>query len=206
LSPLEENDTFQTIAKSTDEVLFKDKGSKFFGWAIPVSKEEEVDVEIQKIKVNHHKARHFCYAYKIGVAPFIYRVNDDGEPSNSAGMPIYGQIQSHELTNVLVVVVRYFGGIKLGVGGLISAYRTAANMALESSQIIQKTVDDTIRLKFDYMDMNKVMKMIKDFNLTILKQDMQLSCEFLIAVRKSQSQEICQIFSEMRIGQFKVID
>ncbi|MGB5244281.1 MAG: YigZ family protein [Lutimonas sp.] len=206
MNPLEQSDTFQTIENPTDEVLFKDKGSKFFGFAIPLSEESELDFEIQNIKAKHHKARHWCYAYKIGVDPFVYRANDDGEPSNSAGMPIYGQILSHELTNVLVVVVRYFGGIKLGVGGLISAYRTAANMALASATIIQKTIDDTIELKFDYTDMNKVMKMIKDFNLTILKQEMQLSCVFWLAVRRSKTQEIIELFSEMRIGQFRRIE
>ena len=206
MHPLEPKDTFQTIVNSTEEVLFKDKGSKFFGYAIPLSEEFEVDSEIRKIKAKHHKARHWCYAYKIGVDPFIYRVNDDGEPSNSAGMPIYGQILSHELTNVLVVVVRYFGGVKLGVGGLISAYRTAANLALASSTIIQKTIDDTLELKFDYADMNKVMKMIKDFNLTILKQELELSCVFLLSVRRSQTQEIIELFSEMRIGQFRMVE
>jgi len=206
LNPSEQNDTFQTIVNPTDEVLFKDKGSKFFGYAVPLSEESEVDSKIQNIKAKHHKARHWCYAYKIGVEPFVYRTNDDGEPTNSAGMPIYGQILSHELTNVLVVVVRYFGGVKLGVGGLISAYRTAAHMALESATTIRKTIDDTIELKFDYTDMNKVMKMIKDFNLTILKQEMQLSCVFLLAVRRSQTEEIIELFSEMRIGQFRRVE
>ncbi|MFD1315786.1 IMPACT family protein [Namhaeicola litoreus] len=206
MSPLEQNDTFQTIAYPTVEVLFKDKGSKFYGYAIPVSHEDEIDVEIQKIKAIHHKARHYCYAYKIGGEPFVYRVNDDGEPSNSAGMPIYGQILSHNLTNVLVVVVRYFGGVKLGVGGLISAYRSAANMALESSEKVEKTIDDIIELKFDYADLNKVMKMIKDYQLSILKQDMQLSCVFLLEVRKSLTQEIIENFSDLRIGQIRMIE
>src|SRR5690606_1222307 len=123
-----ENDTYKTIDKASDEVLFKEKNSKFFGYAFPISNEDDVKIHLETLKKQHHSARHWCYAYQLGTQAntITFRANDDGEPNNSAGMPIYGQIQSFEVTNVLVVVVRYFGGVKLGVGGLISAYKTAA--------------------------------------------------------------------------------
>jgi uncharacterized YigZ family protein len=136
-----EKDTYRTLATPSEEVLFKEKNSKFFGLAFPVTNEEEVKNILTEIKKAHFSARHWCYAYQIGTEKIQYRANDDGEPNNSAGMPIYGQIQSFDVTNVLVIVVRYFGGVKLGVGGLISAYNTAAQMALENATIIEKTID-----------------------------------------------------------------
>ena len=135
------NDTYNTITKPSQDVLFKDKNSKFFGYAFPVKSEEEIKSYLEALKKQHHSARHWCYAYQLGTETTNYRANDDGEPNNSAGMPIYGQIQSFNLTNVLVVVVRYFGGVKLGVGGLINAYKTTAQLALESSNIIEKTIN-----------------------------------------------------------------
>ena len=134
-------DTYNTIALPSPEILYKEKNSKFFGYAFPVTNEEEIKTHLEQLRKQHHGAVHFCYAYQLGTESFTFRANDDGEPSNSAGMPIYGQIQSFDVTNILVVVVRFFGGIKLGVGGLISAYRTAAQMALEEAEIIEKTID-----------------------------------------------------------------
>ena len=128
-------DTYKTIITASEEVLFKDRNSKFFGYAFPVTTEEEIREHLEQLKKKHHSARHGCYAWQLGKEDLHYRANDDGEPSNSAGMPIYGQIQSFEVTNILIVVVRYFGGVKLGVGGLINAYKTAAQMALEVAQI-----------------------------------------------------------------------
>lgn len=135
---LSDNDTYKTINLPSEEVLFKEKNSKFFGYAYPVTTEEEIKEIIEQLRKVHFSARHWCYAYQIGTEKIQYRANDDGEPNNSAGMPIYGQIQSFEVTNILIVVVRYFGGVKLGVGGLISAYKTAAQMALENAIIIEK--------------------------------------------------------------------
>src|SRR5690606_187361 len=140
----------------TPEVLFKEKGSKFLGYAFPVTSEEQVKTHLEELKKQHHSARHWCYAWQMGKNYDSYRANDDGEPSNSAGMPIYGQIQSFELTNVLVVVVRYFGGVKLGVGGLIQAYKTSAQLALEASEIIEKTIDAEYIVQCEYKDLNKV--------------------------------------------------
>ena len=157
-------DTYNTITKPSTEVLFKDKNSKFFGYAFPIKNEDDVKAHIKDLKKQHHSARHWCYAYQLGALENnrSYRANDDGEPSNSAGMPIYGQLQSFDVTNTLIVVVRYFGGVKLGVSGLINAYRTAAQMALESSRIIEMTVNVDYCISFAYKNMNKVMRIIKE--------------------------------------------
>jgi uncharacterized YigZ family protein len=190
-------DTFKTLSKPSDEILFKEKNSKFFGYAFPISKEEEVKEIIETLKKQHHSARHWCYAYQLGTESITYRANDDGEPNNSAGMPIYGQIQSFDITNVLVVVVRYFGGVKLGVGGLISAYKTAAQMALEASEIIEKTINIHFIISFDYKNMNKVMRIIKEKNLEIIAQKMEMSCEIEIATRKKNAEQIFDIFNSI---------
>lgn len=196
-----ENDVYFTLKSPGSEAIFKDKGSKFFGYAFPVNSEDEVVEILNEIKTKHHKARHWCYAYKLGVEQSVFRVNDDGEPSNSAGMPIYGQIQSFELTDVLIVVVRYFGGVKLGVGGLINAYRSAAKIALENSQIISKTLNNSIRIVVDYQDLNKVMKIVKDFDLEIQHQTMHLQCDFEIIVRQRDFDKVFEILKELRVGE-----
>jgi uncharacterized YigZ family protein len=194
---LETNDTYKTITKASKEVLFKDKNSKFFGYAFPVTSEDNVKSILEKIKKQHHSARHWCYAYQLGTENISYRANDDGEPNNSAGMPIYGQIQSFDVTNVLVVVVRYFGGVKLGVGGLINAYKTAAQLALESSKIITRTINKTYLIKFDYKNMNKVMRVIKEKQLKIIDQKLELDCQIQISVRKKDSGKIYEIFENL---------
>ena len=191
---MEIQDTYFTITKTSSEVLFKEKNSKFFGYAFPISSEEEVKTHIENLKKQHFSARHWCYAYQIGTDKIQYRANDDGEPNNSAGMPIYGQIQSYNVTNVLVVVVRYFGGVKLGVGGLITAYKTAAQMALSASEIIEKTIDIHFLIRFDYKNMNKVMRVIKEKNITIVTQNMKEFCQIEIATRKKNAKTIFDIF------------
>ena len=187
-------DTYKTISKPSAEVLFKDKNSKFFGYAFPVTSEEEVKELLEELKKKHHSARHWCYAWQLGKSDFHYRANDDGEPSNSAGMPIYGQIQSFEVTNILIVVVRYFGGIKLGVGGLINAYKTAAQMALEESNIVTRTIDLKFEISFDYPEMNKVMRVIKENNLNVVDQMLELDCKIIISVRKGEAERIYEKF------------
>ena len=189
-----EKDTYRTIVKASDESLFKDRGSKFYGYAFPVTSEEEIKTHIESLKKQHHTARHWCYAWQLGKEYNTYRANDDGEPSNSAGMPIYGQLQSFDVTNILVVVVRYFGGTKLGVGGLVQAYKAAAQLALEKSDIAQRTIDMPFLLKFDYPEMNVVMRIIKDENIKIVKQQMELSCAIEIAVRKKDGNRIFNLF------------
>ena len=191
---MEIKDTFKTIASPSTEILFKEKNSKFFGFAFPVTTEDEIKLHIDKLRKKHFGAGHFCYAFQLGTETLFFRVNDDGEPNNSAGMPIYGQIQSFGLTNVLVVVVRFFGGVKLGVGGLISAYKTAAQMALEESVILEKTIDIQFQISFDYKNMNKVMRIIKEKNLEIISQQMKESCQIIIATRKKNAEIIFDIF------------
>lgn len=194
---MELKDTYRTIDAPSEEILFKEKNSKFYGYAFPVSKEEEIKTHLEHLKKRHFGAVHFCYAYQIGTDNITFRANDDGEPSNSAGMPIYGQIQSFELTNVLVVVVRFFGGIKLGVGGLISTYKTAAQMTLEASAIIEKTINIRFVITFDYKNINKIMRIIKEKNLEIISQKMELSCKIEIAARKKNAEMIFSIFDTM---------
>jgi uncharacterized YigZ family protein len=193
-------DTYNTILKPSPETIFKDRGSKFLGYTFPLEQEEDVKKIIQDLKDSHIKARHWCYAWRLGKSEndMRIRVNDDGEPSNSAGQPIYGQILSKELTNILVVVVRYFGGTKLGVGGLVNAYRTAAEMAIEASSIVVKTIDVKYRLIFEYKEMNKVMHVIKERNLAIISQKMEMNCDFEISVRKNEAENVKNIFENLR--------
>ena len=180
--------------QASKEGLFKDRGSKFYGYAFPVTNEEEIKEKIELLKKQHYNARHWCYAWQLGENYDHYRANDDGEPSNSAGMPIYGQLQSFNVTNILVVVVRYFGGTKLGVGGLIKAYKNGAKLALENSIIIHKTIDKEFLIKFEYPEMNAIMRIIKDENISIINQKMEIDCEFIISIRKKESIRIFKIF------------
>ncbi|TXI66890.1 MAG: YigZ family protein [Flavobacterium sp.] len=192
-----ENDLYKTIDFPSEEVLLKEKNSKFFGYAFPVTSEEEIKEILERLRKEHFSARHWCYAYQIGTEKIQYRANDDGEPNNSAGMPIYGQIQSFEVTNILVVVVRYFGGVKLGVGGLISAYKTAAQMALENATIVEKTINKHFIISFGYAHMNKVMRIIKEKNLQIVSQKMEMNCEIEISIRKKNVQNLLDTFENL---------
>jgi len=193
---MEATDIYKTITKPSPEVLFKDRNSKFFGYTFPVTSEEQVKQHIENLRKQHYQARHWCYAYQFGMQKkeHKFRANDDGEPNNSAGMPIYGQIQSFEVTNILIVVVRYFGGTKLGVGGLINAYRSGAQMALEASKIIIKTINVEYRITFDYKNINKVMRIIKEKNLKIINQTLELRCELIISIRLKDASPVFEIF------------
>ena len=190
-------DTYRTIETPAAGELFKDRGSKFFGYAFPIQSEDDVKDHIETLKKEHHTARHWCYAWQIGTSKIRYRANDDGEPSNSAGQPIYGQIQSFEVTNILIVVVRYFGGTKLGVGGLINAYRTGAQLALEAANIVEKTIDTVFELQFDYPLMNTVMRVVKEHQLKITQQELEMSCKYIIPVRKSDAEKIASLFNNI---------
>lgn len=203
-----EKDTYKTILKPSQEVLFKDKNSKFFGYAFPVSTEEDVKIHLDTLKKQHHQARHWCYAYQLGKSEknFSFRANDDGEPNNSAGMPIYGQIQSFEVTNILIIVVRYFGGVKLGVSGLINAYRTGAQMALEASKIVSKTINIEYAITFDYKNMNKVMRIVKEKNLNVINQTLELRCELIISVRLKDADSIFEIFDRLYEIEIKILN
>lgn len=186
--------SYKTIA-STSEGMYKEKGSKFIGYAYPISSVNQVKALIEELKKEHNSARHFCYAYRIGVGQKEqYRYNDDGEPNNSAGKPIYGQILSNELTNVLVVVVRYFGGTKLGVGGLISAYRVGAKEALEANKIIEKEITKPLTILFGYNNMSEVMSIINKNELVIINQKLEIDCEIKCGVLLSQYESVLNQF------------
>lgn len=175
--------------------LFKDKGSKFIAYAYSVKSEEDVKQRLAEVKKQEYAARHHCYAYILNPDKSAQRDSDDGEPSNTAGKPILGQLLSRELTNTLVVVVRYFGGVKLGVSGLITAYRAAASEALEDITVEKRFVKDVFTVYFKYPEMNNVMRMVKDNDLEIINQDFELECALTFCVKKSQSEKIQSIFA-----------
>lgn len=191
-------DTYKTIASSVQEVIFKEKSSKFLGYAFPVTSEEEIKAHLEEVKKAHFSARHWCYAWQLGYGTNQrYRANDDGEPNNTAGIPIYGQIQSFELTNILVIVVRYFGGIKLGVGGLVQAYKTTAQLTLQEAEIEEKLITEELRIRFEYPLMNKVMRVVKEQNLNITRQLLTENCELLLAIRQNDYQRMQELFENI---------
>jgi len=190
-------DSYLTLNEPSAEVIYKDRSSKFLGYAFPINSEDEVKPLIEELKKKHHAARHWCYAWQLGVEKIQYRANDDGEPSNSAGKPIYGQIQAFKVTNILIVVVRYYGGINLGVGGLIQAYKSAAKMSLQTAKIIEKVLKDNYMLKFEYKDLNTVMRIVKELDAKILSQKMDLDCQINIAIRKSYTIKFLNYFTNL---------
>ena len=181
------SDTYKTIT-TLAEGIYKEKGSKFLSFAIPVGDVEEVKDIVKEFRKRFFDARHVCYAYMLGVEKTEFRANDDGEPSGTAGRPILGQINSRELTNVLVIVVRYFGGILLGTGGLVTAYKEATADALHQAEIIEKTVEVTVTVHFDYMLMNNVMRIVKDTNAIVISQDFDNDCIMQISIRKQDAE------------------
>lgn len=189
--------TFKTIT-STAYAEFKDRGSKFHGYAFPARNAEEIKQHLQGLKKEHPKAVHHCYAYRLGTDGLQFRANDDGEPSGSAGRPILGQIDSAGLTDVLVVVVRYFGGTLLGVPGLINAYKTAACDSLSQAAVIEKNVEHKIVLEYDYSLMNEVMQVLKQNDATIYRQDMQLFCILEAGIPLSHKEQCLQKLGDIR--------
>ncbi|MCZ4243737.1 IMPACT family protein [Pedobacter punctiformis] len=179
------NDSYKTI-ESSAEGIFRDKGSKFIAYANPIQSEEEVKPILTNLRAEHVKARHFCYAYRLTPDRSVFRINDDGEPSGTAGRPILNSLLSEDLTNVLIVVVRYFGGTLLGVPGLIHAYKTAAVESIKASAIITKTINDVYEVQFDYLQMNDVMKLVKEENLLVLAQNFDMQCNLKFEIRKAQ--------------------
>jgi len=178
-------DTYKTIEKNT-EGLFKDKGSKFIAYAYPFTDAESLKAMMAEVKTMHPKARHHCWAYRLTTDRSVFRVNDDGEPSGTAGRPILNVLLSHELTNILVVVVRYFGGTLLGVPGLINAYKSAAQDAINQALIVDKTVNDIYRVHFDYLQMNEIMRIMKEQQLNILHQDFGNDCSLTFEIRQGE--------------------
>lgn len=195
---MKQSDTYKTLNQPSPEILYKDRKSKFFAQVFPIDSEDDVKPIVEDLRKKYHTANHVCFAWQLGTENPIYRANDDGEPNNSAGMPIYGQIQSFDVTNILITVTRIFGGTKLGVGGLIQAYKTASQMALENSKIVEKIIKAHYRLQFSYAEMDKVMRIIKQKNLDIVSQKMELDCDFVVSVRLSESEDVFQIFDEMQ--------
>ncbi len=191
-----QNDTYRTIAAPSED-MYKVKGSKHFAFAYPVYSLDEIKEILEHLRKEHFSARHHCYAYRLGLDKKVFRANDDGEPSNTAGKPILGQIQSYDLTNILIVVIRYFGGTKLGVGGLIDAYKTASKMAIEQANIIEKQVKNHYKIGFKYEHMSHVMKYLKDHNLSQMNQQFDLNCSLETWVRLDDAESfekgICTI-------------
>jgi uncharacterized YigZ family protein len=197
-------DEYKTI-KSFSEGLFKDKGSKFHGFAFPAKNEEEIKAHIDLLKINHPKARHFCYAFKLGHQEATFRANDDGEPSGSAGKPILNTIQSFDLTNTLVVVVRYFGGTLLGVPGLIHAYKEATKEALIAAEIETKTINSLVEINYDFEQTNVVMQTIRKLELKIVEQTYQDRCGLVIEVRNTYIEKIKEALKDYWDIEIKVL-
>jgi len=196
-------DTYRTISKPS-EGIFKDKGSKFISFAFPVTSEDEIRDIVHTIKKEHHSARHHCFAWRLGHEKLLFRANDDGEPSSTAGKPILGQIQSHDLTNILIVVVRYFGGILLGTNGLINAYRNAAMDAVNQAEIVERVVENELLIEFGYEVMNEVMKVFKDEKLPQTDPQFDLKCQITTRVRLTDQIRISEVLE--KISGLKITD
>lgn len=188
-------DEFKTI-KAKSEGFFKERSSKFYAFAYPVKNEDEINSRREKLRKEYYDARHHVYAYRLGADKKIFRASDDGEPSNSSGPPILGQIKSYDLTDILIVVIRYFGGTKLGIPGLINAYKTAADNAIKNAETVTKTVNKTVSIKFEYPQMNNVMRVIKEENLKLVEQKLELSCEIIVEVRLSHYERVFNRFKK----------
>ncbi len=183
------SDTFKTIVSSA-EGSYKEKGSKFLSFAFPVENVDEINQILARYRKQYYDARHICYAYMLGSTRNEWRTNDDGEPSGTAGKPILGQINSFELTNILIIVVRYFGGILLGTGGLITAYKEASRDALEQANIVERTIDEIISVDFDYLLINDVMRVVKDMSPQVLDQSFDNMCAMKLSIRQSDAEKL----------------
>ncbi len=188
---MEYTDTYKTIG-SQSEGIYKEKGSKFIAYAFPVSDEQQIREITHRLKKEHHSARHHCFAWRLGADMNLFRVNDDGEPSGTAGRPIMGQIKQFELTDILVVVVRYFGGILLGTSGLTTAYKHAAADALNNALIVEKIIENTIEVNFDYLAMNEFMMVLKEYQLVLQESHFDLTCKAKILVRKKLTEIVIE--------------
>jgi len=182
--------------KSPTTGIYKEKGSKFIAYAYPVYSEEEVKEKLEEVKKLEHSARHHCYAYILNPDKSAQRANDDGEPSSTAGKPILGQMLSKDLTNILIVVVRYFGGVKLGVPGLIRSYKTAASQAILEATIITKTLKEQYEVSFKYPQMNDVMRLVKEYDLEVVNTDFQIDCKLIFAVPESKEEMVIEAFKK----------
>jgi len=200
-----ESDTYKTI-KSSSEGIYKEKGSRFIAFAYAVSDQNEIKPIIDKLRKEHHEARHHCYAYMIGKERTMWRVNDDGEPSGTAGRPIIGQINSSGLTNILIVVIRYFGGTLLGVSGLINAYKTAAAQAINNAEIIELTLQEYYEITYPFISMNDVMKILKEENIGQSDQSFDLECCIKINFRSSAKEKNLNRLSRVEGLKYKYLE
>ena len=198
--------SFQTIKSPVENILLKEKGSKFIGFAFPVNDERELKESLEKIKEEHPKATHHCYAFRLGIKGENYRANDDGEPNGSAGLPIYNQILAHDLTNILIIVVRYYGGTKLGVSGLVKAYKESAKLTLEEAEIITKELEEEIEINFNFNQQNLIFTLLNKFDGKLIEFQTNENCTILAKIKTFQKENISEQLSEMQNISFKIID
>lgn len=199
-----ENDVYRTI-EADAEAIFKEKSSKFLCFAYPVTTEEQIRERLEVLYKKYYDATHHCYAWRLGPRGEAFRANDDGEPSSTAGKPILGQLLSNEITDCLIVVVRYFGGTKLGVSGLIDAYKTSAAEVIAAAKVVERTVDDRIEVRFSYMAMNEVMKIVKDLQPKIVEQCFDNLCTMTLTIRQSQSEQLLARLSKVEGAQAEIV-
>lgn len=195
--------SFNTIKSPVENILLKEKGSKFIGFAFPVDDEAELKKSLEKIREEHPKATHHCYAYRLGIKGENYRANDDGEPSGSAGLPIYNQLLAHEITNVLVIVVRYYGGTKLGVSGLVKTYKESAKITLEEAEIVKKELESEIEISFDFSQQNQIFTLLSKFDGRILDFLSDEKCIITAKIKTSIKENISEQLSEMQNISFR---
>ena len=197
--------SFQTIKSPVENILLKEKGSKFIGFAFPLNHENDIKKNLEKLYEEHPKATHHCYAFRLGLNGENYRANDDGEPSGSAGLPIYNQLLAHEITNVLVVVIRYYGGTKLGVGGLVKTYKESAKITLDEAEIITKELESEIEISFNFNQQNVIFTLLNKFDAKILNFDAQEVCVILANIKTAQKENISEQLSEMQNVSFEFL-
>ncbi|HAO09382.1 MAG TPA: hypothetical protein DCQ50_20920 [Chryseobacterium sp.] len=197
---------FKTIESPVENTLLKEKGSKFLGFAFPVNNEEELKHALEKIRAEHPKATHHCYAFRMGLNGENYRANDDGEPSGSAGLPIYNQLLAHEITNILVISVRYYGGTKLGVSGLVKAYKESAKITLEEANIVTKELETTIEIQFNFNQQNIIFTLLSKYDAKVLQFDANENCIVTAFLKLSQKENISEKLSEMQYVSFTFED
>ena len=198
--------SFITIKNPIENILLKEKGSKFIGFAFPVNNEVELKQNLEKIKTEHPKATHHCYAFRLGINGENYRANDDGEPNGSAGLPIYNQLLAHELTNVLLIVVRYYGGTKLGVSGLVKAYKDCAKITLEEGEIVTKDLESDLEIEFDFSRQNQIFTLLNRLEGKIVDFQSEAHCKIIAKIHTAQKENISEQLSEMQNISFKFLD
>ena len=197
--------SFKTIKSPLENILLKEKGSKFIGFAFPVNNEAEIKAALEKVRTEHPKATHHCYAFRLGIDGENYRANDDGEPSGSAGLPIYNQLLANELTHILLIVVRYYGGTKLGVSGLVKTYKESAKLTLEESEIITKDLESEVEIEFDFNKQNQIFTLLNKFDGKILNFFSEEQCKIIAKINTSQKENISEQLSEMQNISFKFL-